>query len=298
MDRAPSHQEYEIVKDNEKATNRMEPRTIQVGDTKLAYLEAGRRDGRLALLLHGFPDTPYGWQATMETLAHSGFWVVAPFNRGYAPSEKGSAPPTLNVLASDVLGLVSALGRARADVLVGHDWGVSISTCAASMAPERFERLVLVGVPHPNVLQPTPTILWRGRHYLNMLLPGAQERFQRNDLAGVDALYRQWSPGWNYGPDDTAAVKANLSDPETLRAAIGYYRANTIGVVTKAMKRPIPVPTLGVAGLDETLFPLKFYQAAKRMFSASYELVCLRGGHYVHRESPQAFSSHLVRFVS
>ena len=41
----------------------------------------------LAVLLHGFPDTAYTWRHLGPVLADAGHRVVAPFTRGYAPSD-------------------------------------------------------------------------------------------------------------------------------------------------------------------------------------------------------------------
>src|ERR1700726_5353607 len=54
------------------------------GDLKA--LTWGPDDAPIALCLHGFPDTAYGWRNVAPRLAESGWRVVAPFMRGYAPS--------------------------------------------------------------------------------------------------------------------------------------------------------------------------------------------------------------------
>ena len=43
--------------------------------------------GPLALCLHGFPDTAHGWRHLLPALADAGYRAVAPFMRGYAPSD-------------------------------------------------------------------------------------------------------------------------------------------------------------------------------------------------------------------
>jgi pimeloyl-ACP methyl ester carboxylesterase len=53
---------------------------------ELKALTWGPPDGRIAVWLHGFPDTPYGWRNVALRLAESAWRVVAPFMRGYAPS--------------------------------------------------------------------------------------------------------------------------------------------------------------------------------------------------------------------
>jgi pimeloyl-ACP methyl ester carboxylesterase len=64
---------------------------VTVGEARItangldfAYLEAG--SGPLALCLHGFPDTAWGWEPLLGALADAGYHAVAPFMRGYAPT--------------------------------------------------------------------------------------------------------------------------------------------------------------------------------------------------------------------
>src|SRR6202453_1207022 len=59
---------------------------IQAPNVELKALTWGPSDGPIALCLHGFPDTAYGWRNLAPRLAESGWRVVAPFMRGYAPS--------------------------------------------------------------------------------------------------------------------------------------------------------------------------------------------------------------------
>ena len=49
------------------------------------YLEAG--EGPLALCMHGFPDSPFTYRHLLPELARAGFHAVAPFVRGFAPTE-------------------------------------------------------------------------------------------------------------------------------------------------------------------------------------------------------------------
>ena len=51
--------------------------TIAANGLRFAYFEEG--SGPLALLLHGFPDTPHTWDEVRPALAASGFRVVTPF---------------------------------------------------------------------------------------------------------------------------------------------------------------------------------------------------------------------------
>src|SRR6185436_17702688 len=107
---------------------------VQANGLRFGYLESGQ--GPLVLLVHGFPDTPYSWDATRATLALAGYRAVAPFTRGYAPTEipKEEAYDS-DTLGRDLIALVRALDPKPA-VVVGHDWGASGAYSAAALAPE------------------------------------------------------------------------------------------------------------------------------------------------------------------
>ena len=61
-------------------------RAVRANNMDFGILEAGLT-GPLALCLHGFPDSAYTWRYLLPELAGAGFRAVAPFMRGYAPSE-------------------------------------------------------------------------------------------------------------------------------------------------------------------------------------------------------------------
>ena len=77
------------------------------------YLEAG--EGPLALCMHGFPDSPFTYRYLLPELARAGFHAVAPFVRGFAPTE---LPPLrhhvhTSVMVADQIALARAAGRTR-----------------------------------------------------------------------------------------------------------------------------------------------------------------------------------------
>ena len=73
---------------------------------RLHVATAGPSDGKLVVLLHGFPEHWYGWRHQIEPLAEAGFCVWAPDQRGYNLTDKpaGIGPYALKHLAADVAG--------------------------------------------------------------------------------------------------------------------------------------------------------------------------------------------------
>lgn len=267
---------------------------ITANGVKFAYLEQGT--GPLVLLVHGFPDTAHTWDATMAAVAAAGFRAVAPFTRGYHPTEvPADGKYDSDTLGADVLALIGALGE-QAAIVVGHDWGASAAYTAAATAPEKIRLLITLAIPHPAAIRPTPRLAWTFRHFLSLRGKNAAAKVRANDFAMIDTLWHRWSPAWKTVPrEETAQVRAAFANAESLDAALGYYRA--LGVrLPAALKKAITVPTVAFAGEHDHISP-RTYEKARHLFEASYEVIQIPGGHFMHREHPDHFIPELVRVL-
>jgi pimeloyl-ACP methyl ester carboxylesterase len=270
--------------------------TVEANGIEFAYLEEG--EGPLVLLLHGFPDTPHTWDAVRPALAAAGHRAVAPFNRGYRPTSiPADGRYDSRALGEDVLALIDALGNGDPAIVVGHDWGAMAAYTAAALNPDRVRFLVTLAIPHPGSLKPSLPGVWKVRHFITLRLPGAAKRFAANDFADVDTLVERWSPAWVVPREETRPVKECFSDPDSLDAALGYYRAMPLGQPDELNRRPITVPAVSFAGMtDGGIAPDPFFDAA-RLFTAGYEVVRMPGGHFMHRENPELFNRELLRVL-
>ncbi|BCI86205.1 hypothetical protein NIIDMKKI_14110 [Mycobacterium kansasii] len=143
-----------------------EPHWIDVpgAGADLKALTWGPAGAPIALCLHGFPDTPYGWRKVAPRLAKAGWRVVAPFMRGYAPS---SIPADgcyhVGALMHDALRVRAAAGGTDDDVVIGHDWGAIAATGLAAMPDSPFARAVIMSVPPAAAFRPLGRVPDRGR---------------------------------------------------------------------------------------------------------------------------------------
>jgi pimeloyl-ACP methyl ester carboxylesterase len=276
----------------------VDPRYVTANGLRFAYLEQG--SGPLVVLLHGFPDTAHTWDHAMAALAAAGFRAVAPFLRGYHPTEvPADGPFDSETLGRDAIALVDALraGDERA-VLVGHDWGASSAYCAAALGPDKLRLLVTLAIPHPGGLRPTPRLLWSLRHFFRLRRRGAGAKLRAGHFDYIDVLWRRWSPSWRDIPaSETAPVKEALAHPGSAEAACGYYRAQPLSGPTAAQKKPCTIPAVAFAGMHD-MIPPRAYEKVRHCFTSSYEVVQVPGGHFMHREHPDTFAAELVRVVS
>ena len=119
-------------------------------------LEAGfEPKGRpCVLLLHGFPELAYSWRRIMLPLAATGYYVVAPDQRGYGRTTGWDDEYDGDVdsfrlpnVVRDALGLVSALGYRSVAAVVGHDWGSPVAAYCGVLRPDVFRSVALMSVP-------------------------------------------------------------------------------------------------------------------------------------------------------
>jgi pimeloyl-ACP methyl ester carboxylesterase len=120
---------------------------VDAGGLRTHVAVAGPEDAPPIVLVHGWPQNWWVWREIIPALAER-FRVVAPDLRGHGWTEARGGGYEKEQLASDLLALLGALGLERV-TWVGHDWGGWTGLLAALRAPERFDRMLAVGIPHP-----------------------------------------------------------------------------------------------------------------------------------------------------
>ena len=281
---------------------------IHANGLDFAYLEQG--EGPLVLLLHGFPDTAASWSHQLPALASAGYRAVAPYLRGYPPSQiPRDGFYDRGTLAADVAALIGALGGGAPAHLVGQDWGAAITYGVLAAFPELVRRAVVMAVPHP--AQTARSLLearhvHRSFHWWFFQLPDLPERaLAENDFAFIDYLWEYWtSPGYR-DTAHVAGIKRMLGEPGVLEATLGYYRAlfdprkmdPRLDAVRKSMDRAIAVPTLALCGGDDLRAELMADQA--KYFAAEYHFELVAGaGHFLHREKPVEVNRLIVDWLA
>jgi pimeloyl-ACP methyl ester carboxylesterase len=282
-------------------------RVVKANGISFHCLETGQ--GPLVLCLHGFPDNAHSYRHLMPELADAGFRVVAPFMRGYAPTEApADGRYQAALLARDVLGLIDALGAESAR-LVGHDWGARAVYGAAVLAPGKVTSLVTIASAHPGAADSTSYHYLKGMwHAFYFQLSSSEQALAHDDYAFIEEWWRDASPGWDIQEDVILSVKETFRTPGVVQAALGYYRHSfNPDLHDPSLKEdqdlvssgPVSVPTLALHGDSDRPGRLLAFLGMDRFFTGGLEKVVVpHTGHFMHLERPDLVNPSIVRFLT
>ena len=282
---------------------------VRANGLEFATLEAG--DGPLVLCLHGFPDHARSFRHQLPALAAAGYRAVAPFMRGYAPTEQPADGRYQSaVLALDVVELIGALSADSA-VVFGHDWGAVAAYGAAVVAPNKIRRLITAAVPHgPAVLNAFLSNYDQQRRSWYMFFfqtAFADAAVAHDDFAFLERLWADWSPGWPWPKEEMEALKATFRMPGVLEAALGYYRGtlnperqdpNLAELQAGMSLSPITVPTMVLHGARDGCMGVDLLDGMEALFPAGLRKVVVSdAGHFLHQEQPEQVNRVVLDFL-
>jgi pimeloyl-ACP methyl ester carboxylesterase len=279
---------------------------VKADGIRMHYVTRG--EGKLLLLLHGFPDFWYVWRFQIPELAKH-FRVVAPDLRGYNETDKpkGVDKYRLNLLAGDILGLIHALGEKRA-IIVGHDWGGAVAWSFAAFNPEATEKLVILNAPHPNAYtmraRSSMRQLQKSWYVFFFQTPDVPEEvLSRNDYFFLKNMLQLSLVKTDAITDEDLKVYVEAwSKPEALTAALNYYRANMNPAIMFSERTivfpKIKSPTLVIWGEKDVALSKDLIANMDEFVDAPYSVKYLPNcGHWAQLEEPELVNKHILEFL-
>jgi pimeloyl-ACP methyl ester carboxylesterase len=258
---------------------------------------AGPPDGRLVLLLHGFPQSSYEWRHQLDALAGAGYRAVAFDQRGYSPGARPEGVEHYRVdrLVADVLAVADELGAHQLD-LVGHDWGAVVAWQVAGRYPARLRTLTSVSVPHPAALRDAIEAggdqRRRSAYIAAFRMESSEKVLLADDARALRAMFT--ASGLKDPPEEYVTL---MRQPGAMRAALDWYRAASLEDVD-AMG-PVTTPTLYVWSDNDVALGREAAEATAHHVSGPYRFEVLEGvSHWIPEEAPDQLNRLLLEHVS
>lgn len=248
----------------------------------------------LAVLVHGFPDTPHTWRHLGPQLAAHGYRVVAPWLPGYDAPARG--PISAGTYVRSILDVRDRFHGDDRALLVGHDWGANAGYGVTVTQPAAFRRFVALAVP------PTAALGMGLFSYAQLRRSFYIWFIQQVGLAETallepgfwEALWADWSPGYD-ATEDVAELRRHVT-AESIAGVISPYRASfnptfaDPDAATEAASTlsPPAVPTLYLHGARDGAVGAELLgDVGAHLPSPGSNFEVIDGvGHFLHLEHP------------
>jgi pimeloyl-ACP methyl ester carboxylesterase len=247
--------------------------------------------GPAVVLIAGFGLDHALWDRQVRVLTDLGCRVLCVDQRGHGYSDKPLHGYTVERLTMDLVAVLDQCDVSEAAV-VGHSFGGHVAFHAATVAPERVARLVLVcsnavrasrGPGFPFGVPPEPM--------LDAMI--ADEQADR-----IAARYRTVSSAFGSDPDPRLVdwlVRSSLQMPSW--SAVACYRS----LLTSDLLDDIPAvtqPVLQIIGTSDPVHSAKGTRWLQERLSDARIVEIPNCGHYPMLEAADTFDNALREFVS
>ncbi|KAG8791298.1 hypothetical protein FRC12_009623 [Ceratobasidium sp. 428] len=198
-----------------------------------------------ALVLHGFPDSAYGWRHQVKGWSDRGIRLIIPDTLGYTGSFQPQNPDeyAFKLHSEDYAALIREVGIPEGEkiVLVSHDWGAGIAMRLAQYKPDlvkgiaRFAKPAQELVPTEKLAEALPNF---GYHlfFVSPLSPAILDAKVDKFIRYIYSSAKQIESGEVLSWEKKGAIEAWLADDtkETNSALLTEKEVNTIVTEIKA----------------------------------------------------------------
>jgi epoxide hydrolase 4 len=282
----------------------MQYESVQANGINFNVATAGTGN-RLALCLHGFPESSFSWRHQMPLLERLGYRVWAPDMRGYGGSSKplGVKAYAHEILESDVAALIEASG-AKEVVLIGHDWGALIAWNYAMFGRVPISRLIIMNVPHPAIWEKNLLNIrqWMKSWYIYFFqLPWIPEwALARNGYAAIARSFSSMAIDKSRFPDEVLRVyRESAAQPGALTAMVNYYRA-AVRYSLRTRRRGTPqidTPTLMLWGESDAALGIELTYGTEKFVSNLTLRYLPNVSHWVQQEAPETVNAMIEAWL-
>jgi pimeloyl-ACP methyl ester carboxylesterase len=198
------------------------PAHADLGEIRMAYYEAGPREGTPVVLCHGWPELAFSWRHQLAALGAAGRWTIAPDQRGYGLTD---APGTVEAydmehLTGDLARLLDHLNVDKA-IFCGHDWGGFVVWQMALRHPDRVAGVIGVNTPFSPRAPADPIAIMRRRfgddmYIVDFQTPGRADAILNADAGKAMSFFMRKPPP---RPAGGGGLRSSLTSDEARSAA-------------------------------------------------------------------------------
>ncbi len=259
-----------------------------VNGSNMYYSDVGDVESPPLVLIHGFPFSSEMWKGQTEMLQNRKLRIITYDLRGHGQSEVGDGQYTIEQFVDDLIALLDYL-KITKTILCGFSMGGYIALRAIERNPDRFSALILCDTM--SVADSSEAKIRRANS-IKLVKNEGVERFSEGFLKAVFAP-ESFETKHNIINEIKRIVISNspLGVCGALLAMAG--RTDTTDALSK-----IKIPTLILVGERDLITPPSAAKSMNDRIPNSQLHLVDNAAHMSSLENPNAFNSHLARFLA
>ncbi len=249
---------------------------------RVRYASKGDSSGIPVILLHGYGDSWFSFSPILPLLDNK-YRVYVLDQRGHGDSDRPLGNYALKQFAEDVLAFMDAVNVKQATV-VGHSMGSFVAQHVAATAPERVNKLVLVG----SATKIRNNVVSDLQREISTLTDPVPEKFVHDFQTSVA-----------FQPLPQDFLKGVVAESRKLPARVWQeVMTQMLSPEADVQLTKIKAPTLIIWGDKENIFPRSEQDALLAMLKNSLLKVYPDTGHAPNWERPERFAKDLQEFLN
>jgi non-heme chloroperoxidase len=249
---------------------------------RVHYAFKGDASGTPVILLRGYGDSWFSFSPILPLLDNK-YRVYILDQRGHGDSDRPPGNYALKQFAEDVLAFMDAVKVKRATV-VGHSMGSFVAQHVAAIAPERVNKLVLVG----SATRIRNNVVLDLHREISTLTDPVPEKFIKEFQTSVA-----------FRPLPQDFLNAIINESRKLPARVWKeVLTQMLSPEADVQLIKIKAPTLIIWGDKESIFPRSEQDALVAVLKNSVLKVYPDTGHAPNWERPERFADDLQEFLN
>ncbi|MFX1235645.1 MAG: alpha/beta fold hydrolase [Promethearchaeota archaeon] len=261
---------------------------VKIDSTNLYYEIHG--NGFPLIMIQGLSENVFWWDIPLIDELSKRFKTILFDNRGVGRSDKLEGDLTIELMATDVVGLMDALHINQAHI-VGHSMGGMIAQELSLKFPERIKKLVLYGTSCGGSKAEMPSIetqkilgkLSRKGHTRNLVEEGMNHVFTKK--------FMEENPDFMVKKVDDILILP--TGPTTFKAQMTAWMRYTSCRKLKNMN----IPTLILHGKQDIMVPPSNAELLAEKIPRAEIVYFDSNAHLLHSEQPDKFLKVLFKFL-
>ena len=272
---------------------------VEAGGVHWHYVEMGKTNGPMVLLLHGLPESWYSWHKVLPLL-DSSFHYIVPDMKGYGRSTSSDINYNWHHVADQTFSLMDALGTPKF-YIVGHDWGALISSVMVTDHPERFLGYIRMEADLKYTPGQSLDKLYAQKPQWKIFQDTARAvLFLSNAEKVIDVVYPSRML-MKLEPIDRNYFIFEFSRPEVAKAIANYFKFGNWDLeaaVTKIANNTFGFPVLQLQADSDPAQPKENFSDIERLFpNVKLEWVT-NASHFDNLDQPEQVAYAINRFLN